>query len=194
MNLTKTAKYISYLFIPPVMNLLIFIIYSIIIEDTPNTYYGILVALIFGLMLPLFAIFYFRRKGIISNNDATIKEERNIPYIYAIIFSLAGLLVSAIVGLHQNIVMLWMIYLITSIIIININKIWKISAHTMGASIPVGAIYFIGETQLLIISVFILSLVFLARLQLKVHTFMQVLAGSITGFSVSYVLLKYCNC
>ncbi|MCB0732430.1 MAG: phosphatase PAP2 family protein [Ignavibacteriae bacterium] len=194
MNLSKAAKYISYLLIPPVMNLFIFIIFSVIIENEPNKYYGILISFVFGLLFPLLAILYFRKKGIISNNDATIKEERNIPYIYAIIFSLSGLLFSAAVELHYNLIMLWMVYLVTSIFIININKVWKISAHALGASIPVGALYYLENSQLFIISVIILFIVSLARLQLKVHTFMQVLAGSFLGFSVSYILLKYCNC
>lgn len=193
MNLTKPAKYISYLFIPPVMNLFIFTIFSINLENAPKSYYGILISLVFGLLLPLLAIFYFRKKGIISNNDATIKEERYIPYIYAIIFSLAGILFTAILNLHNNLIMLWQVYLLTSIIIININKIWKISAHTMGASIPVGALLFLGNLQLLIIAILLLSLVFLSRLLLKVHTFMQVLTGSIIGFLTTYILLKYCN-
>ena len=55
--------------------------------------------------------------------------------------------------------MLWMIYLISSIIIININRFWKISAHTMGASIPLGALVFIQENSLMIISLLILILV-----------------------------------
>lgn len=192
MKLTILAKYISYLFIPPVMNLFIFIIYSLKIENAPKSYYGIILSFLFGLLLPLIAIIEFRRRGVLSNNDATIKEERTLPYIYAIGFSIAGLSISSLISLDMNLIMLWMIYLINSIIILNINRFWKISAHAMGASMPLGALYVIQDSSLIFVSLLILILVGSSRLYLKVHTYMQVFVGSIIGFIVSFVLLKYC--
>lgn len=192
MRLAKFSKYISYLFIPPVMNLLIFIIFSIQYETFPKNMYGIIISFIFGLGLPLIAIFQFRKKGILSDNDATIKEERQIPYLFAIGFSLSALIVSSFLELDSKIIMLWLIYLVNSIIILNINRYWKISAHTMGAAMPVGALVFIQMTSLLYLFLLILVIIGFARVQLKVHTFLQVLLGSIVGFSVSFVLLKYC--
>ncbi|MCW8850673.1 MAG: hypothetical protein OQJ81_11890, partial [Melioribacteraceae bacterium] len=182
MKLKLSAKYISYLFIPPVMNLLIFIIYSFIYELSPKNYYSIIISFLFGLLFPLIAIIEFRRRGILSNNDATIKEERTLPYLFAIGFSLAGLSISSVISLNVNLIMLWMIYLINSIIILNINRFWKISAHAMGASMPLGALLIIQETSLILTSLIILILVGSSRLYLKVHTFMQVLFGSIIGF------------
>jgi len=192
MKLKLSAKYISYLFIPPVMNLLIFIIYSFIYELSPKNYYSIIISFLFGLLFPLIAIIEFRKRGILSNNDATIKEERTLPYLFAIGFSLAGLSISSVISLNVNLIMLWMIYLINSIIILNINRFWKISAHAMGASMPLGALLIIQETSLILTSLIILILVGSSRLYLKVHTFMQVLFGSIIGFTVAFVLLKYC--
>lgn len=191
MNLITLAKYISYLFIPPVMNLYIFIIYSLKFESAPKTYYGILISLLFGLGLPLTAILYFRKKGIISNNDATVKEERYLPYIYAIGFSLCGVIFSSLFDLNEKIIMLWFIYLLDSLFIIHINRFWKISAHSMGAAIPLGAlIYFNSIVLPLTIVVFIL--IAISRILLNVHTITQVLAGGILGFTVSFVLLNYC--
>jgi len=192
MNLTKPAKYISYLFIPPTMNLIIFTIYSFFYEPVPKSYYGIVISFFFGLLLPLIAIFEFRRKGVISDNNATIKEERWLPYIFAIGFSLSGVVFSSLTGLNEKIIMLWMVYLVNSILIININRFWKISAHAVGAAIPLGALTLIGD----FIPLFILALIFIfvcsSRIILKVHTFMQVIAGAVSGFIVSFVLLNYC--
>jgi membrane-associated phospholipid phosphatase len=174
------------------MNLFIFIIYSAIYELSPISFYSILISFLFGLLFPLIAILEFRRRGIISNNDATIKEERTLPYLFAIGFSLAGLSISSVLSVNVNLIMLWMIYLINSILILNINRFWKISAHAMGASMPLGALMIIQETSLILVSAIILILVAASRLYLKVHSFMQVLLGSIIGFTVSFVLLKYC--
>lgn len=189
---TKVSKLISYLFIPPVLNLLIFIVFSFNFEYSPSNYYGIVISFIFGLFLPLVVIINFRKKGIISNNDATIKEERHLPYLFAIGFSLTGLTLTSLLGLNENITMLWMIYLLSSIIIINVNHTWKMSAHTMGASIPLGALFYLNNNNLIIVFSILLILVTFARLVLKVHTFLQVLAGIIVGFTTSLVLLKYC--
>ena len=149
MNLTKPAKYISYLFIPPVMNLIIFVIYSFIYESFPKNIYSIAISFLFGLLFPLIAIFFFRSRGLVSDNDATIKEERHLPYIFAIGFSLCGVTFSSILNLNENLTMLWMIYLVSSIFILNINRFWKISAHALGAAIPLGALYNIGEIHII---------------------------------------------
>ena len=134
----------------------------------------------------------FRRRGKIVNDDATIKEERTLPYIYAIGFSTLGVILSSIFGLSEKIIMLWMVYLVNSILIININRFWKISAHAMGAAMPLGALIIVGSETLFLVSFLILMLVSFSRLFLKVHTFIQVLAGAAAGFLVSFLLLNYC--
>ncbi len=192
MNLTTLSKYISYLLIPPVMNLYIFILFSFTYEVSPNNYYGLAFSLIFGLLLPLISILEFRRRGILSNNDATIKEERTIPYLFAIGFSLLGVTISSIIGLNEKLIMLWLIYLINSIFIMNINRFWKISAHAIGVAMPLGALIMTEEITWMVVTIFILLIVSISRLILKVHTFLQVVAGSLLGFMVSFVLLNYC--
>ena len=131
-----------------------------------------------------------RKKGKILNNDATVKEERTVPYVYGIIFTLFGIVLSSWFNLNINIIMLWMVYLISSIILININRFWKISAHAMGASIPLGASIGFSQNYFIIFSV-ILVLVCFARFILKVHTIQQIFAGSFVGFLTTYLLLNY---
>jgi len=194
MNFTKPAKYISYLFIPPVMNLFIFTVYSIEFEEYPNSLIAIAISFTLGLFMPVIVFLNFRRKGLLADNDATIKEERTLPYIYAIGFSLSGVLLSGIFKLNEKLIMLWMIYLVTSILIININKHWKISAHALGVAIALGALVNFSNSTMLLITTVILFLVSFSRLYLKVHTFFQVIAGALVGFFVSYILLNYCFC
>jgi len=189
MHLKKIAKIISYLFVPPVTNFLIFIFYSIYFEKNIEVWYSILISFLFGLTIPIFTFLQFRKKGKIVNDDATIKEERTVPYIYSIFFTISGVIISGILHLDEKIIMLWMIYVITSIMIININRFWKISAHAMGVAIPLGAAVIINEAYLFLI---ILILVSWSRFYLKVHTVLQIIVGAILGFSTSFLLLKYC--
>ena len=187
----KLAKIISYLLVPPVMNFFIFILFAYHFENYPNNLITILISLIFGLLIPIFTFIQFRRKGKIVNDDATIKEERTVPYIYAIFFSTIGLTISSLFQLDIRILILWLIYLISSILIININRFWKISAHALGVGMPLGGILVIGDSILTVIGIILMILVFFARMTLKVHTFAQVIAGAFLGISISYLLLIY---
>jgi membrane-associated phospholipid phosphatase len=174
------------------MNFLIFILYAIKYEDSEKTFYAVIISFLFGLLIPIITILKFKKDGQISDFDASIKEERTVPYIYAIFYSLIGVVLTGFLELNSYIIMLWMVYLVNSILIININHWWKISAHAMGAAMPVGALVFWSSNEFLYLSIIILFLVSLARIYLKVHTIFQVFAGSIAGFSVAFVLINYC--
>lgn len=189
MQLKKIAKIISYLFVPPITNFLIFIYYSNYYGKNSQIWYSVLISFFFGLTIPIFTFIHFRRKGKIINDDATVKEERTVPYIYSIFFTLSGVIISGALYLNKEIIMLWMIYVITSIMIININRFWKISAHAMGAAIPLGAAVIINEVYIFLV---ILLLVSWSRFYLKVHTITQIIAGAVLGFLTSFLLLKYC--
>lgn len=189
MHLKKIAKIISYLFVPPVLNFLIFIYFSIYFEQQKK-WISIFISFALGLVIPVFTFINFRKKGKIVNDDATIKEERTIPYIYAILYTLLGLVISSLFNINEVILKLWLIYLISSILIININRFWKISAHAMGAGIPLGASLFINQFWIFLI---ILILVGSSRYILKVHTIIQILVGGFLGFISSFLVLRYCN-
>ncbi|MDX1700749.1 MAG: hypothetical protein R3250_09035 [Melioribacteraceae bacterium] len=188
----KLAQIISYILVPPVMNFFIFILFSYHFEDFPNSLIAILISFVFGLSIPIYTFIQFRKKGKIVDDDATIKEERTVPYIYAIFFSLIGLILSAIFNLDIRILMLWLIYLIKSILIININRFWKISAHAMGVGMPLGGILYINDSLLTFVGIILMSMVFFARIKLKVHTPLQVSAGACIGIGISYFLLINC--
>ena len=189
MNLNQTAKIISYLFVPPFLNLVIFIYYSLNYEENSKLIYSIIISLLFGVIFPILTFVYFRKKGKILNNDATVKEERTVPYIYGIIYTLLGVIISGFFELNPSIILLWMSYLICSIALININRFWKVSAHSMGAAIPLGASFFIGELPIFFA---ILILVSWSRFYLKVHSFAQIVAGAFIGFGITFILIKYC--
>jgi len=190
MNSTFFAKYISYIFIPPFLNLAILTIFSLKLEEYPNNLLSIINSLVLAVILPITIFHKLRKKGKIVNNDAIIKEERYIPYIYGIFLTLIALLISALFQFHIYTRMLWMVYLICSILLININHYWKISAHTMGAAIPLGAGLIFNSTFTFTFLI-VLLLAGLSRLILKVHTTWQIIAGGIVGFLVSFFLINY---
>lgn len=189
MNTKKIAKIISYIFIPPLMNLVIFSLFANQIESTQKTLVFIS-SLIFGLVLPIATFIILRKNGKVINDDATIKEERTVPYLYGIGFSLLGTSLLFFAEASNLSILLWLSYLVNSIILIVINKYWKISAHTMGIAIPLGASFMLNGAWLIIFA-FILILVAWARYELKVHSISQLTAGAFVGFTITYILLNF---
>ena len=180
---------ISTLFLPPNNALFILIFLSLYLETVlQKQVVGIFNALLFSFILPIVAFFYLRRKGRIVNEDATIKEERTTPYLFGIAFSIAGLILSLFFALNSVTTSLWFCYITNVVILIIINKFWKISAHAIGVSGPVSVLFFLfGLTGL--IFVLVILIVGWARLKLKVHTPAQVICGSIYGFGMTYLQL-----
>ena len=99
------AKVISYLLVPPVNLLLTFIILSNeIYLDAELKQISILIAVIFGVILPILVFVYLRKKGKIVNDDATIKGERTLPYLIGIGFAINAIILSFIFKLHPLII------------------------------------------------------------------------------------------
>jgi len=187
-NKKYIAKIISYLFIPPAMNLFIFLLYSNRYDNGQKGIAVILSALIFGFILPIVTFIILRKKGKVIDNDATIKEERTVPYLYGIGFSLLAILFLHISKTSSQSIILWEAYLINSIVLVIVNKYWKISAHAMGAAIPLGAAMLLNNIWIAIFFI-ILLLVGWSRYKLKVHTLPQIIGGSFVGYAITYFLL-----
>ncbi len=189
LNKILLAKIISYIFIPPVMNLFIFW-YLFDISNEPNKVVIIISSAIFGFILPILFFVFMRRKGKIMNDDATEKSQRTIPYIFALLFSLLAYFVVELTGNFSNASKMWLVYLFSSLIIIPINIYWKISAHALGVSIPFAYLMYSGSMFSLPF-IFVIILVFISRLILKVHTPMQLIAGAFVGIIVTNIVYLF---
>ena len=186
----KLAKLVSYLFIPPLNLLLIFIYLSFnVYDDVSLQLKTISIAAVFGFIFPLLLFFYLRRKGEIVDNEASVRSERTTPYLFGIGFSVLGAMFSMVFELHPFIVALWLSYVLTSVILVLINKRWKISAHAIGVGIPFAVLLFLlGNSAYYF--VLILILVTWARVYLRLHDIYQVIAGLLLGYIVTYYLMN----
>ena len=179
------ARFISTLFVPPSFTIIIFSIFAFTLESEPiKQVVTILNALVFGFMAPIVLFLILRKKGKLADQDASIKEERTIPFLIAIIFYLIGLWVLIKYDLNIISIAFWFCYISNTIITIFINKFWKISAHSMGVAGPFSAIVFaFGSVGIILLPIVIL--VGWARVELKCHTLTQVVAGILlASFSV----------
>ncbi len=181
----KLARIISTVFVPPSFTIIIFTIFAYTLESEPiKQVLTILTALVFGFVSPIVLFLILRKKGKLADQDASIKEERTIPFLIAIIFYLIGLWVMIKFELNIISIAFWFCYISNTIITIFINKFWKISAHAMGVAGPFSAMVFVfGWVGIILLPVVIL--VGWARIELKCHTITQVLAGILlASFSV----------
>jgi membrane-associated phospholipid phosphatase len=186
-NKDKLARVISTVFVPPSFTIIIFTLFAFHLETEPEQrYITIFVALILGFVSPIILFLYYRKKGKIIDLDASIKEERTIPMSISVIFFIIGLLVLFTFKVNIVSIAFWFCYISNTLITIIINKKWKISAHTMGAAGPLAAVTFVfGPIALLFLVIVVL--VGWSRIQLKCHSFGQVMAGGIFAFISTYI-------
>ncbi|MGB5894732.1 MAG: hypothetical protein WBG58_11190 [Ignavibacteriaceae bacterium] len=186
-NKDKLARMVSTIFVPPSFTIIIFTIFALYLEtDFTKILVTILVALIFGFISPIVLFLHYRKRGKIVDIDASIKEERTVPMSISIIFFIIGFIPLLLYKVNIISIAFWFCYISNTLIAIIINKKWKISAHTMGASGPIAAVTFIfGPIALMFLVISVL--VGWSRIQLKCHSFGQAMAGGIFAFISTFV-------
>jgi membrane-associated phospholipid phosphatase len=187
----KFARIISTLFVPPSFTIIVYAVFTFTLEtETSKKILTFLIPFIFGFVLPIAMFFILRRKGKLVDQDASVKEERTFPFLIAIIFYLIGLVIMRNFNLNIISIAFWFCYISNTIITIFINKYWKISAHSMGASGPIAVLIFVfGWIGFLMLP--IILLVGWSRVKLKCHSFAQVMAGIILAFISVYFQMYY---
>jgi membrane-associated phospholipid phosphatase len=184
---SQIARIISTLFVPPSFTIIVFTIFAFTLEtEVVNTIVTILVAFIFGFAAQIILFVYLRKHGKIVDLDATVKEERTYPFLISVGFYLVGLIILILFKINPISIAFWFCYVSNTLVTIIINKYWKISAHAMGVAGPLAAITYAFGPMTLVFSI-IIFLVGWSRIQLKVHTFSQVIAGILFAFASTYI-------
>jgi membrane-associated phospholipid phosphatase len=76
---------------------------------------------------------------------------------------------------------------IVTIILLLVNRFWKVSVHSAGVTGPIFALIFVFGIMVLPVSL-IIVLVSWSRIRLKKHTFTQTLIGSLIPIIVGLVV------
>ena len=192
MNTTdKLTRIISILFVPPSFTIVVFTFFAFTLEtELTQRLITFLVALLFGFIAPIILFVVLRKRKKLADLDASIKEERTLPFVIATGFYLIGLIILLIFNVNIISIAFWFCYISNTMITILINKHWKISAHAMGSAGPLAAITFCLGPQMLFFS-FITFLVGWSRVQLKVHTIAQVIGGILFAFISTYLQMYF---
>ena len=183
----KFARVISTLFVPPSFTIIVFTLFAFVLESDPlKTVITILVAFLFGLTAQIILFVVLRRRGKIVDLDASVKEERNTPFLISVGFYLIGLSILIIFQVNIISIAFWFCYISNTLVTILINKHRKISAHAMGAAGPLAAVTYVFGPIALLFAI-IVFLVGWSRIQLKVHNAAQVIAGIMLAFISTYL-------
>lgn len=183
----KIAKTVSYIFIPPMVIMFTYLFIAVIAESmSPELLY---IPAIFGLLGPVSIFVILRIKGMVSDNEAMVKEERIFPYTLGVVLLLLGGILFTLHDISGPAYWIWLSYLISCVLIIPITRFWKISAHSMGVGIP-GPLFLIYNPAVFLAVFAVSGLVFWSRYSLKCHTIPQIAAGYSLGFGVSIYLMS----
>jgi membrane-associated phospholipid phosphatase len=189
LNKDSIARIISLLLVPPSFTLIIFLIFALHLEtEQTKAIVTILVAAVLGFAAPIILFLTFRKKELIVDIDASLKEERTIPMTISLSFFIAGLFILIIFEVNIISIAFWFCYISNTLITILINKRWKISVHTMGAAGSLAAMIFVFGPLTLLVVIFPV-LVGWSRIQLKCHTLAEVFGGGILAFLSTYFQL-----
>jgi membrane-associated phospholipid phosphatase len=184
--LNKIARIISTILVPPSFTIIIFTLLAFTIETESSKKITLLsTSFLFGFILPILLFMYLRSKGRIADQDALIKEERNFPYFIALLFYSFGLVILILNDINIISIAFWFCYISNTILIMIINRYWKISAHVMGAAGPTAVLVYLFGAEAFLFFILVTAIGW-ARIQLKCHNFAQILAGAFIGFVSTY--------
>ena len=180
-NIQKIGIIISYLIHPMVISfvtLLYLIYYSNIMIEDKN--YIFILCFTFSTISPTATFYFLKKNNLISDLDASKKEERLLPMAFGALFFLLGFVTLKMLNaqlLIQGIMFCGMINVILAWLITNY---WKISIHAITLSSSITIFWIFGYQNVLIIILILFTLI-IGRLLAQAHDLNQIMAGIFLG-------------
>ena len=180
-NIQKIGIIISYLIHPMVISFVTFlylIYYSNIMIEDKNLIF--ILCFTFSTISPIATFYFLKKNNLISDLDASKKEERLLPMAFGALFFLLGFVTLRMLNaqlLIQGIMFCGMINVILAWLIKNY---WKISIHAITLSSSI-TIFWIFEYQNIFIVILILFILIIGRLLAQAHDLNQIMAGIFLG-------------
>ena len=180
-NIQKIGIIISYLIHPMVISFVTFlylIYYSNIMIEDKN--YIFILCFTFSTISPTATFYFLKKNNLISDLDASKKEERLLPMAFGALFFLLGFVTLRILNaqlLVQGIMFCGMINVILAWLITNY---WKISIHAITLSSSITIFWIFGYQNIFIV-ILILFILIIGRLLAQAHDLNQIMAGIFLG-------------
>ena len=180
-NIKEIGIILSYLVHPMVISFVTFlylIYYSNILIEDKNLIF--ILCFTFSTISPIATFYFLKKNNLISDLDASKKEERLLPMAFGALFFFLGFIALKTLNaqlLIQGIMFCGMINIILAWLITNY---WKISIHAITLSSSL-TIFWIFEYQNVFIVIIILFVLIIGRLLAQAHDLNQIMAGIFLG-------------
>jgi membrane-associated phospholipid phosphatase len=172
------ARILSTIFNPFLTALALFVILALIgAKDTFDFWRLLFISTFFISLGPMFYVFWLYASDRISDLDMSVRAEREMVFSAFVIFDAFGTIVLWLVHAPRLMIAAMLGYLVSTLVVQYITRYWKISTHALGITAPLTALTLIYGRQPLPFMVLI-PMVCWARVYLRAHTVMQVLAGA----------------
>lgn len=150
----------------------------------------LLVLITFTFLVPISVIMLFNVLGITSDINVTKREER--PRLFLTI--LASLLISLITSIYLGNSTLIIIYLIVNLTFIFgllITLFWKISYHMIWSTLSIFIVIYLLNNEYTYLLLALLPFMVWSRVELKRHTYPQVILGTLLPLLCIFLVLTF---
>jgi hypothetical protein len=186
---TRLAKILTEIFAPPILVLALLLVVGI--HSTSSVGQGLLlgaVAAVFAAGLPYAIMLVGIRHGRLSDRHLSLREQRPVMMIIGLVSVSIGLLVMGWLDAPRELFALVAAMLAGVGVALAISSFWKISIHAACAAGTVAILVIVfGGIMLLLITVVVA--ISWARVTLRDHTVLQVVAGAVVGATVAAAVM-----
>ncbi len=172
------ARSISTIFNPFLTALALFAILAHIgAKDTLDFWRLLFISTFFTSVGPMLYVFWLYVTDRVSDLDMSVRAEREMVFTAFVIFDLFGAAALWVTHAPRLMIAAMLGYLVSTMVVQYITRYWKISTHALGITAPLAALTLLYGRQPLPFMVLI-PMVCWARVYLRSHTVMQVVAGA----------------
>jgi membrane-associated phospholipid phosphatase len=181
------ARILSTIFNPFLTALALFVILAdVSATDTLSFWRLLFLSTFFTAIGPMLYVFWLYATDRISDLDMSIREEREVVFSAFIIFDLLGAITLWLLHAPKLLIAAMLGYFASTLIVGYITRYWKISTHAIGITAPLVALTMLYGRQPLPFLVLI-PMVCWARVYLKAHTVLQVVAGALLATGTTFL-------
>lgn len=198
----QVARFFSYVFHPLWMPALVFFL-ALRTDPYLRAFFPKELSILFILMLginivaPGLSVLFMLRNKLISDIEITQRKERIVPFFIVLMYYLITytMLRRAELPVPVSIYSMFLGVILTLLIAILVNSVWKISIHMMASGGMVGTflglfqIHSYGDPGMLIVLLAIATLLAFSRIYQGKHSVAQVYAGFLVGVLINYFAL-----
>jgi membrane-associated phospholipid phosphatase len=172
------ARILSTIFNPFLTALALFVILAeISAKDTLDFWRLLFLSTFFTSIGPMLYVFWLYATDRISDLDMSVRREREMVFSVFVVFYLCGAVALWLVHAPRLMIAAMLGYFVSTLVVQYITRYWKISTHAIGITAPLTALTLLYGRQPMPFLVLI-PMVCWARVYLRAHTVMQVVAGA----------------